>query len=361
MAATATSSAKTAAQVTTQAQRKRGEALTGYSFMAPAMIVLVVFMIIPMLVGLYFSFTNWNGIRPLNTEGAYEFVGLQNYQNLLVSGRRVADFYTALKNTVYYVLGVVPTQTVIALTLAVILNQKWLKGRSFFRTAFYFPSITSSVVISLIFVFLFTKGGPVNGFMQAIFPSFRPITWLDNADGIIHNLLGLFGVTKASVGAWADTEVFRITLWEWISGPSVTLLMIMLLAIWTTIGTMMVIYLAALQNIPGQVFEAATVDGATAWQTFRYITLPLLRPTTFFVVTIGLIGTFQVFDQVYIVSKGEPQDTTLTIAYLVYRNAFDPQRPLMGLASATAIVLFIIIFVFTLLQRRITGSDKANT
>jgi multiple sugar transport system permease protein len=360
MATTATTGAKTAVQVTTQAQRKRGEALTAYGFMAPAMIVLVVFMIIPMLVGLYFSFTNWNGIRPLNTTGAYEFVGLQNYQSLLVSGRRVADFYTALKNTVYYVLGVVPTQTLIALTLAVILNQKWLKGRGFFRTAFYFPSITSSVVISLIFVFLFTRGGPVNGLLQAIFPNFRPVTWLDNADGIIHNFLGLFGVTKATVGSWANTEVFRISLWEWISGPSVTLLMIMLLAIWTTIGTMMVIYLAALQNIPGQVFEAATVDGATAWQTFRYITLPLLRPTTFFVVTIGLIGTFQVFDQVYIVSKGEPQDTTLTIAYLVYRNAFDPQGPQMGLASATAIVLFVIIFVFTLLQRRITGSDKAD-
>jgi multiple sugar transport system permease protein len=361
MAATATTGAKTAVQVTTQAQRKRSEALTGYSFMAPAMIVLVVFMIVPMLVGLYFSFTNWNGIRPLNTAGAYEFVGLENYQNLLISGRRVADFYTALKNTIYYVMGVVPTQTVIALTLAVILNQKWLKGRGFFRTAFYFPSITSSVVISLIFVFLFTKGGPVNGLLQAIFPNFRPVTWLDNADGIIHNFLGLFGITKATVGAWANTEIFRISLWEWISGPSVTMLMIMLLAIWTTIGTMMVIYLAALQNIPGQVFEAATVDGANSWQVFRYITLPLLRPTTFFVVTIGLIGTFQVFDQVYIVSKGEPQDTTLTIAYLVYRNAFDPQRPLMGLASATAIVLFVIIFVFTLLQRRLTGSDKAET
>jgi multiple sugar transport system permease protein len=360
MATTATTSTHPAVRTTTLAQRKRGEALTGYSFMAPAMIVLVVFMIVPMLVGLYFSFTNWNGIRPLTGEGAYEFVGLQNYQSLLVSGRRVADFYTALKNTVYYVIGVVPTQTLIALVLAVILNQKWLKGRGFFRTAFYFPSITSSVVISLIFVFLFTRGGPVNGLLQAIFPNFSPITWLDNADGIIHNILGLFGVTEQTVGPWAQTEIFRISLWDWISGPSVTMLMIMLLAIWTTIGTMMVIYLAALQNIPGQVFEAATVDGATTWQTFRFITLPLLRPTTFFVVTIGLIGTFQVFDQVYIVSKGEPQDTTLTIAYLVYRNAFDPQQPLMGLASATAIVLFIIIFIFTLLQRRITGSDQAN-
>jgi multiple sugar transport system permease protein len=361
MASTATkATTKTVQPITTQADKRRSEAITGYAFMAPAMIILLVFMILPLLFALYFSFTDWNGIRPLNSENPYGFVGLENYQNLLISGRRVSDFYTALKNTVYYVMGVVPTQTIIALVLAVIVNQKWLKGRGFFRTAFYFPSITSSVVISLIFVFLFTRGGPVNGFLQAIFPNFAPVTWLDNADGIIHNFLGLFGVTEQNVGGWASTEIFRISLWDWISGPSVTMLMIMLLAIWTTIGTMMVIYLAALQNIPGQVFEAATVDGATNWQTFRYITLPLLRPTTFFVITIGLIGTFQVFDQVYIVSKGEPQDTTLTIAYLVYRNAFDPQRPLMGLASATAIVLFVIIFVFTLLQRRVTGSDKAN-
>ena len=284
----------------------------------------------------------------------------KNYENLLISGRRVVDFYVALKNTLYYVLGVVPSQTIIALVLAVILNQKWLKGRGVFRTAFYFPSITSSVVISLIFVFLFTKGGPVNGLLQAIFPTFTPVTWLDNADGIIHNILGLIGITKDNIGGWGSISFLNITLWEWLSGPSVTMLMVMMLAVWTTIGTMMVIYLAALQNIPGQVFEAAQVDGATAWQTFRNITLPLLRPTTFFVITISLIGTFQVFDQVYVISKGKPQDTTLTMAYLVFRNAFDPQRPAMGLAAATAIVLFIIIFIFTLIQRRVTGSDKAD-
>lgn len=328
--------------------------------MAPSMLILIVFLIIPLLVAVYFSLTNWNGVRPLNTANAYQFVGLKNYENLLISGRRVQDFYVALKNTVYYVLGVVPTQTIIALILAVILNQKWLKGRGFFRTAFYFPSITSSVVISLIFVFLFTKGGPVNGLLQGLFPNFTPVTWLDNADGVLHNILGLVGITRNTVGAWASTEFLNVSLWDWLSGPSVTMLMIMLLAIWTTIGTMMVIYLAALQNIPSQVFEASQVDGANTWQTFRYITLPLLRPTTFFIITIGLIGTFQVFDQVYVVSKGAPQDTTLTMAYLVYRNAFNTQSPSMGLASATAIVLFVIIFIFTLLQRRITGSDKAD-
>jgi multiple sugar transport system permease protein len=120
---------------------------------------------------------------------------------------------------------------------------------------------------------------------------------------------------------------------------------------------MMIIFLAALQNIPGQVYEAAYVDGASPATIFRKITVPLLRPTLFFVVTLGLIGTFQVFDQVYIISSGGPANTTLTIAYLVYRSGFDDQR--MGLATATAILLFILIYVFTIIQRRITGDDKA--
>lgn len=345
----------------TQGARKRQEIVAALVFMAPAMTILTVFLIVPLFVALYFSFTDWNGIRPLSNPNSYEWVGLDNYERLLISGRRVSVFYTALKNTVYYVIGVVPIQTALSLLLAVVLNQRWLKARGFFRTAFYFPSITSSIVISLIFVFLFTRGGPVNGMLSAIFPDYRPITWLDNADGILHNILGVFGITRDSVGSWAQTRIFRITIWDWLSGPSVTMLMIMLLAIWTTIGTMMVIFLAALQNIPSQVYEAAKVDGATGWQTFRHITLPLLRPTTFFIVTIGLIGTFQVFDQVYVISKGEPENTTLTIAYLVYRNAFNPQDPHMGMATATAITLFVIIFAFTLLQRRIVGDDRADT
>src|SRR3954447_5549090 len=110
--------------VHTQASQKRSEALTGYAFMTPAMLVLVVFLVIPLLVAVYFSLTNWNGVRPLNTANPYQFVGLKNYESLLVSGRRVQDFYVSLKNTIYYVIGVVPTQTIIALLLAVILNQK---------------------------------------------------------------------------------------------------------------------------------------------------------------------------------------------------------------------------------------------
>jgi multiple sugar transport system permease protein len=276
---------------------------------------------------------------------------------LFEDGIRQRDFFTALKNTVYFVVGVVPIQTILALLLAVVVNQRWLKGKGLFRTAFYFPSITSSVVISIIFMWMFTQGGLVNTIIKAIFPHYQNITWLDDSNGIIHNLLGLFGVSRTSVGGWAGSRVAGLTLWDWISGPSVTMLTIMILNTWTTIGTIMVIYLAALQNIPNSVYEAASIDGATGWQQFRRITVPLLAPTTYFVVTIGLIGTFQVFDQIFVISSGGPAKTTITIAYNVYSSGFNNSE--MGLAAATALLLFAIIFTFTMIQRRITR-ETAN-
>jgi multiple sugar transport system permease protein len=361
MAAANSAAAKNVTPDRSQARgrAKMQEAISGYGFVLPAFVILLVFMILPLVVAGYFSLTDWNGVRPLSGEGAYEFIGLENYQRLLVEGRRVDDFYNALKNTVYYVLGVVPTQTILALVLAVIVNQKWLKGRGFFRTAFYFPSITSSIVVSMIFLFLFSNTGPVNGAIRALFPQYTPISWLADNTGVLHSILGIFGITEASAPVLGDTEIFRISLWEWLSGPSVAMFTIMLLAIWTTIGTMMVVYLAALQNIPSQVYEAAAVDGATQWQVFRGITLPLLRPTTFFVVTLGLIGTFQVFDQIFVLNTDNTKESTMSVAYLVYDLAFgaisDPQ---MGRATAAAITLFIIIFLATILQRRLTGGDR---
>ncbi|MGQ9907741.1 MAG: carbohydrate ABC transporter permease [Candidatus Flexifilum sp.] len=348
---------QTAQPVMTLRTKKIQEIITAYTFMLPAILVLFVFLVVPMLAALFFSLTDWNGVTPLTRPNPFEFEGLRNYERLLfVDGSRREAFFTALKNTVYFVLGVVPTQTFLALVLAVIVNQKWLKGKGFFRTAFYFPSITSSVVISLIFMWLFTSNGLINQAIRALFPAYQNITWLNDATGVLHSILGLFGVTRNTVGEWARTEFLSIRLWDWISGPSVTMLTIMILNTWTTIGTLMVIYLAALQNIPTQVYEAAAIDGANAWQVFRRMTVPLLRPTTFFVITLGLIGTFQVFDQIYVISSGGPSDTTLTIAYLVYRSGFGDQR--MGLATATAILLFIIIFTLTLVQRRIV-SDRA--
>lgn len=336
------------------AQRKREDILTGYAFLAPALLIFLIFMFIPILFAVYISFTDWNGITPLAQPDAYAFVGLDNYNRLLFQqGISQRDFYTALKNTVYFVIGVVPTQTVLALLLAAIVNQRWLRAKGVFRTAFYFPSITSSVVISLIFMWMFTRGGLINTLIGGVFSGYDNVDWLNDSNGLIHNFLGLFGISRQTVGDWASTRVASLTLWDWISGPSVTMFTIMILNTWTTIGTMMVIFLAALQNIPGQVYEAAAVDGATGWQAFRKITVPLLRPTIYFVVTLGLIGTFQVFDQIFVISSGGPAKTTLTIAYIVYQNGF--QNSAMGLAAATAIVLFIIIFAFSLVQRRITG------
>ncbi len=341
-------------RVATLADRKRQEAITGYTFLAPALIIFLVFLIIPIVAAVIISFTDWNGTTPLFQAGSFQYVGLQNYADLLVQeGIRQRDFFKAVQNTTYYVLGVVPTQTVLALILAVILNQRWLKARGFFRTAFYFPSITSSVVISLIFMWMFTRGGLVNTAIQGLFPNYQFVNWLDDPSGVIHLLLETLGVDRRSVGDWASTRIAGLTLWDWISGPSVTMLTIMILNIWTTIGTMMVIFLAALQNIPAHLYEAAAIDGANAWQIFRKVTVPMLRPTIFFVVTLGLIGTFQVFDQIFVISSGGPAKTTLTIAYMVYVNGFD--RSAMGLAAATAIVLFLIIFVFTILQRQIVG------
>lgn len=347
--------------IMTMAAKKRQEALTGYAFMAPVLIIFLIFLIIPIMAAVYLSFTDWNGVSPVLEKGAFKQVGFDNYRDLLQKeGVRQRDFFIAVKNTTYYVMGVVPAQTLLALLLAVIVNQRWLKAKGFFRTAFYFPSITSSVVISIIFMWMFTRGGLINTSVGAVFRNYDSnsfVNWLDDPRGIVHVILNALGVTRQNAGGWAGERAFSVTGWEWISGPSVTMLTIMILNTWTTIGTMMVIFLAALQNIPSSVYEAAAMDGANGWQVFRRITVPLLRPTTFFVVTLGLIGCFQVFDQIYIISSGGPAKTTLTIAYMVYQNGFN--RSAMGLAAATAIVLFIIIFIFTMLQRLIVG-ERAN-
>ncbi|MEL6528156.1 MAG: sugar ABC transporter permease [Chloroflexota bacterium] len=168
-------------------------------------------------------------------------------------------------------------------------------------------------------------------------------------------------MTEDTVGLWAETEVFDIEIWDWIAGPSVALTTIMALAVWTTTGTLMVVYLAALQGIPSSVYEAAEIDGASGMDMFRSITLPLLAPTTFFVITVGLIGTFQVFDQIYVLQNDQTARTTTSVAYLVYAIAFEGTSPNLAEASAIAIVLFIIIFIATILQRTFVGGDQANT
>ncbi len=338
-------------------QQDRQNAIAGWLFMVPALAIFAVFVVIPIIFAVIVSFTNWNGISPPNRA---QFVGLDNYAKVLVRpGITQTDFFTALKNTTYFAMFVVPAQSILALVMAVVINQERLRFKQFFRVSYYFPSITSSIAISLLFLLLYQRNGVINNFLNTItFGAWPSVVWLNDPRGLFHIILGALGMTVRTIPAWlTSTSIGGVTLWSWISGPSVSLTAIMILNTWTTIGTMMLIFVAALQDVPLQVYEAAAIDGASTWQTFRKITLPLLRPTTFFVVTLGLIGTYQVFDQVYVMSGGGPAKTTLTIAYLVYREGF--RNSAMGVGATVAIVLFFIIFAITMIQRRITEGREA--
>jgi multiple sugar transport system permease protein len=325
----------------------KGSGRLGWLFSAPAFIGLLVFVAIPIVLTAWVSLRDWSGlVSPFNTE----FVGFENYNELLFEdGVRRTDLALSIRNNFYYVLFVVPMQTTIAFVLAVILNNKFLKGKGFFRTSYYFPSITSSIAVTLIFIFLFQTQGAIN----AILPG-EPINWLDNANGLFHNFLGVLGVEEAP--AWmAENEFMGVTLWQWIAGPSVAMFAIILLVTWTTIGTFMLIFLAGLQSIPESVEEAARVDGASAFQNFWHITIPLMRPTIFFVVTIGLIATWQVFDQIYATNFGGPQKTTMTPAFLIYFQSFTNSEAALG--AAIAMLLLLVIMIFTFLQRRAIKSS----
>ena len=274
-------------------QQDQQDTVAGWLFMSPTLLILGIFLLVPILFALYFSFTDWNGISPPNQAN---FVGFENFRLLLLEdGIRRADFFKALKNTTYFSLGVVPLQTALSLFLAVVVNQRRLRFKDFFRTSYYLPAITSSIAISMLFLFLYQKNGLINQVLQWItFGAWQPLAWMSESTGLFHIVLGWFGLTLKTAPEWMQAKVLSLANWDWISGPSIALTAIMLMNTWTTIGTMMVIFIAALQDVPAPVYEAAELDGANAWQTFSRITLPLLRPTLFFVITLGLIGTFQV-------------------------------------------------------------------
>ncbi len=328
------------------------QTLAGWLFASPALIALLAFFVAPIALALWVSFREWSGLTPLSGSTG---VGTQNYRDLLTeTGVVRGDFAKSLRNNLYYVLGVVPTQTVLAFFLAVVVNAKLLKGRTFFRTAFYFPSVTSSIAIAFIFIFLFSPSGVVNTVLSALLPGKVETVWLDNADGLIHLVLGWFGVHQQP--AALSGEFLDLSWWDWLSGPSVALSSVMILATWTTTGTFMLMFLAGLQNIPEELEEAALIDGASGRQRFFRITLPMMKPTLFLVLTLGLIGTWQVFDQVYAMTSGGPQKTTLTPAYLVYREGFENSA--MGRAAAIAFIVFVIILVFTGIQRLVLRKER---
>ncbi|WP_044894073.1 carbohydrate ABC transporter permease [Bacillus alveayuensis] len=286
------------------------EAGASYLLLSPTLFVLLLFIIGPILFAVYLAF---HKVQLLGT-ASFEFVGFSNFEKIFEDTRAKI----ALWNTAKYVLVVVPCQTILALVLAATLNAG-LKGEKFFRIVYFLPTLTSSAVLTLIFM------------------------WMYNQNGLINNVLKFFGLPT----------------YNWLGDPSVALNAIMIMNIWSTAPFFMVIYLAALQDIPDSLYEAAELDGANALQKFWYVTVPYLRPVTSFVVIMGLIGTFQLFDQSYIFSQGSggPNNSTLTVVLLIYQYAFK-NLGTMGYAAALAFVLAIIILIATLLQRKFSKEES---
>jgi len=322
----------------------------GWLFLAPVIVILGVFLVLPIAAALWVSFSDWNGNgSPIGANA--HWVGLENYRHLLTEpGLDQSNFGTALRNNVYYVLLVVPVQTAVALFLAVLVNRR-LKGVGFFRTAFYFPSVTSSVAITVLFLFLFDPAGVINKLLSYLGATGPP--WFFDPRGLFHIVLAQFGVDQAPASL-ANGSFLGVSYWEWLAGPSVAMCVFILMAVFTTSGTFMLLFLAGLQGIDESVNEAAALDGATEWRKFRYITVPMIRPVLFTVVTLGLIGTWQIFDQIYVGTKGSPANTTLTPAFLSFNTSFNQNN--WGVGAAIAFILFAIIVSFTLLTRLLTRS-----
>lgn len=316
----------------------------GWLFVSPALAVLGLFLALPVLLAAWVSVSDWRGNgSPLHAG----FVGLENYRGLFSGGTlQESDLGTALRNNVYYVILVVPLQTALALALAVLVNTKVLRGRGFFRTTFYFPSVTSSVAITVLWLYLFSTTGAVNdviGHLGGSGPN-----WFNEPRGLLELIYDKVGLNTYS-GPLAAHTFIGITWWQWLSGPSVAMTAFILMAVFTTSGTFMLLFIAALRGIGEELYEAGMVDGASSWQRFRYITVPMLKPTIYTVITLGLIGCWQVFDQIYTGTQGNPAKTTLTPAYLSFQSSFTSQR--WGQGAAIAFVLFAIIVVLALLQR----------
>ena len=328
---------------------KKGEGIFGWLFVSPALAILLLFVVLPILLALYVSFTNWSGLTsPLSS--SVKVVGFTNYRSILTQpGLYQADFAESVRNIFYYVIFTVPVQTVAALGLAVLVNNKFLKGRGFFRSAYYLPSVTSSIAITVIFIYLFQGAGVVNSIFH-FFGWQQTPDWIYDQRGLFTLILSAIGVNSPG---WGNHLVMGLSAWQWLAGPSLGMCVMIVMVSWTTAGTFMLFFLAALQQISEDIDEATEIDGATPWQRFRRVTVPLLRPTLVLVVTLGFISTWQVFDQSFLLGPNNPTD--ITPAYLAYQVSF--QDSAFGMGCALAFLIFVLIVVLTMLQRRFIKED----
>ncbi|MPM11958.1 hypothetical protein SDC9_58309 [bioreactor metagenome] len=287
-------------------KRDRKNLLTAYSFIMPNFLGFFIFTLIPVIFSFILAFVEWDSFStPV-------FVGLENFQKMLHD----TTFWISFKNTIYYTVGVVPLTLVCSLGLAILLNQK-IRGMKFYRTAFFFPYVTSLVAIAVVWNMLFHPTmGPINQFLQL---------FIENPPG------------------WTTSTTWAM--------PA-----IIIVSVWRGMGYYMILYLAGLQGIPKELYEAASIDGASKWNQFLNVTLPSLKPTTFFVTIMLVINCFKVFDLVQVMTNGGPGRSTNVLVYNIYNEAFVNFK--FGYASAISFVLFILVLGITVVQFKI--NERSN-
>jgi len=285
---------------------KLEQMIVGYGFVLPDVLGLLIFMVGPMIMAFVISFTDWRLV------GDPEFIGLDNYRTMIDDPR----FIASLKRTASFTLQFVPAVYVLSLGMALLLKRR-SRANGFFRTVYFMPVAMSLVVAGVIWRFMFEPN-----------------------NGIINVLLTEFGLPTS----------------KWIGSVDTAMTSVIIMSVWKSAGYFMIILLAGIEDIPNDYIEAAQIDGANRWQTFRHIIMPLLKPTSFFVLVILSIQALQAFDQIYVMTRGGPAYSTYTTLIYMYDKAFRQWN--FGYAAAMSVVLFFIIFVLTLIQVRYFRSDE---
>jgi multiple sugar transport system permease protein len=289
---------------TTNARRREG--LTALGMATPAVVLLIIFVVVPLALTFALAFTDARLISPTPAR----FVGLDNFTRLFED----PGFFKSLRNTVYFTAVVVPFQAGLALVLALLVNAK-VRGVNFFRTVYFLPVVTSMVVVSLLWTFLYRQDGLVNHVLSAL----------------------TFGHVEGR---------------DWLGDPATAMPAVILMSVWQGVGFHMVIWLAGLQTIPAELYEAADLDGATRWHRFRHVTWPGLRATRTFVLVTITIQAFGLFTQINVMTKGGPLDSTTTVVYQAVRTGYEQQQT--SYAAAISLVFFLLVLTVSLVQRFLT-------
>lgn len=284
-----------------------------YLFLAPAVAAIFIFFFIPVIVAFIMSFTDFD-IYALGDINTVRFIGLRNYSQLFQDPL----FWQSLLNTVYYVVLATPLSIAVALGASLLLNSKLIKFKGIFRLSYFIPYITTLVAVAIVWRFIYH-------------PKF----------GILNYLLGLFGINPI----------------DWLGNPNLAMPAIVLMSVWKTFGYNMIIFLAGLQNIPEDLYEAASLEGASWSQKFKAITVPMLAPTTLFVSIITIVGFFQLFAEPYIMTQGGPLNKTLSIVGYMYQEGFRWWN--MGYSASISFVLFFIILIVTVIQFKLQKNQLA--